>query len=306
MTAPTGEQIELRHEDQRAVVVEVGAALRLYEAAGRRLLDGFEEHELPTFARGQVLIPWPNRLRDGRYEFDGEPQQLPLSEPDQGNAIHGLVRWAGWTVAQRDGANVRMEHRLYPREGYPFALALAIEYRLGPSGLTVTTSATNAGERKCPYGAGAHPYITIGSDRIDGCTLRAPGARWMRTDDRQIPTGSAPVDGTDYDFRAPRQIGATRLDTGYAELVRDGDGLARVTLTSPDDGSAVTLWQDESYPYVMLFTGDAVQPAERRRRGLGVEPMTCAPNALQTGEGLRTLAPGETASGSWGLSFEAG
>lgn len=301
--APTGEQVELRHEDQRAIVVEVGAALRSYEVSDRPLLDGFGADEIPTFARGQVLIPWPNRLRDGCYEFGGERHQLPLTEPARANAIHGLVRWANWTVARRDGDGVRMEHRLHPREGYPFALSLAVEYRLGASGLSVTTSATNAGDRPCPFGAGAHPYITAGTDHIDGCTLRAPGATWMRTDERMIPTGTATVDGTDYDFRTPRPIGTTKLDTGYADLERDGDGLARVTLAPPGGGPATTLWLDDGYPYLMLFTGDAVEPAQRRRRGLGVEPMTCAPNALQTGEGLRTLRPGETATASWGLSL---
>jgi aldose 1-epimerase len=75
-----------------------------------------------------------------------------------------------------------------------------------------------------------------------------------------------------------------------------------VELTAPDGGGRVVLWQDDRYPYLMLFTGDSIPQEQRRRHGLGVEPMTCAPNAYQTGEGLIALEPGETFTGSWGIA----
>jgi galactose mutarotase-like enzyme len=299
---PSGDQIELRHGDQRAVVVEVGGALRAYEAGGRALLDGYAEDEMCPSARGQALIPWPNRLRDGSYRFDGEELQLPLTEPGSHNAIHGLVRWEPWTAGDRAPGRVRMEHVLHPRDGYPFTLQLAIEYALGDDGLTVRTTATNTGTRRAPYGAGAHPYLTAGTPVIDPCELRAPGAVRMLTDDRGIPTGEEPVDGTPYDFREPRTLGGLELDTGFAQLQRDADGRARVRLAAPEGGPAVTLWQDEGYAYLMLFTGDSLPDASRRRGGLGVEPMTCAPNAFASGDGLRVLEPGERFSATWGIT----
>jgi aldose 1-epimerase len=298
---PSGDQIELRHGDHRAVVVEVGGALRAYDVGGRALLDGYAEDEMCPSARGQSLIPWPNRLRDGAYTFEGEDLQVPLTEPSAHNAIHGLVRWEPWTAAGRSGDRVRMEHVLHPRDGYPFTLHLAIEYALGDDGLTVRTTATNAGAGRCPYGAGAHPYLTAGTAVVDPCELRAPGAVRMLSDDRGIPTGEEPVDGTPYDFREPRTLGDLQLDTGFAQLRRDEDGLARVRLAAPE-GDAVTLWQDEGYAYLMLFTGDSLPDESRRRGGLGVEPMTCAPNAFASGEGLRVLEPGESFSAAWGIA----
>jgi aldose 1-epimerase len=285
-----------------SAVVEVGGALRTYAVGDRDLLDGYGEHEMCPVARGQSLLPWPNRLRDGSYEFAGARHQLPLTEPGMGNAIHGLIRWVNWSASGRDDARVRMEYVLHPQDGYPFTLALSIDYSLDDGGLTVRTSATNAGEERCPYAAGAHPYLTAGTDVIDSCTLRAPGGKWMPTDERAIPTGVQPVDETDYDFRAPRQIGSTKLDTGYSDLERDGDGLAWVELTAPDGDARVRLWQDERYRYLMLFTGDSIPQVDRRRCGLGVEPMTSAPNAFQSGEGLHTLEPGQTFTASWGIS----
>jgi aldose 1-epimerase len=156
MTAPTGEQIELAFDDQQAVVVEVGAGLRSYAVAGRDVLDGYGVGSMSTSGRGQVLIPWPNRIEDGSYEFDGRRHQLALTEPEARNAIHGLVRWSAWSIAEREPHRVAMEHTLQPQPGYPFTLALRLEYVLSEGGLAVRTTSTNAGRDACPYGCGAH------------------------------------------------------------------------------------------------------------------------------------------------------
>src|SRR5580704_11968429 len=148
--APSGEQIEIRAEDQQAVVVTVGGGLRAYAVGGRALLDGYGADEMSTSGRGQVLIPWPNRLQDGSYEFGGRRHQLPLNEPTRHIAIHGLVRWSAWSVAEREAHRVVMEHVLYPHPGYPFSLGIGIEYVLSRNGLLVRTTATNLGTHACP------------------------------------------------------------------------------------------------------------------------------------------------------------
>jgi aldose 1-epimerase len=297
-SAPSGIQVELALAEQQAVVVEVGGGLRSYAARGRDVLDGYRLDQRATSGRGQVLAPWPNRLQDGSYEFDGVSQQLPLTEPEHSNAIHGLVRWAGWTIAESAPDWVVMTHTIHPQPGYPFTLALSVEYALSLAGLSVRTTATNLGDEPCPYGCGHHPYLTLGTPTIDGLELAAPGRRVVIEDDRGVPVRSEPVDGTEFDFRAGRKIGATTLDNAFTELERDVDGLARVRLSEPG-GPAVTLWMDELYDYVMLFTGDT-RP-DVNRRSIAVEPMTCPPNAFRTGEALIRLEPGQSVSSSWGI-----
>lgn len=299
---PTGEQIEIGHGDQRACVVEVGGGLRSYRIGDRHLLDGYAAEEVCTDARGQALLPWPNRLRDGRYVFVGAEHQLPLTEPGKHNAIHGLTRWANWVVVDRADDQVTMTYLLHPQDGYPFALHLAISYRVADGGLSVRTTATNVGTTPGPYGAGAHPYLTVGTPTTDSVVLRAPGQTWLPVDEQGIPTGTEPVDDTEYDFRTPHTIRATRLDTAYTNLGRSADGVARVELLAPEGGDATTLWVDAAYPYLMLFTGDTLPEVGRRRRSLGVEPMTCAPNAFASGDGLQTLLPGQSFASSWGLT----
>ncbi len=157
------------------MIVEVGGGLRTYTAAGHALLDGYGVDEMSRSGRGQALIPWPNRIEDGSYSFDGERHQLPINDVEERDAIHGLVRWAAWTVAEREPHRVVMEHRLHPRPGYPFSLLLAIDYQLSDDGLRVQTTATNRGPAACPFGSGAHPYLTVGTATVDSVILRAPG-----------------------------------------------------------------------------------------------------------------------------------
>jgi aldose 1-epimerase len=102
MIAPSGEQITISLGDQQAVIVEVGGGIRSRLAGSRELVDGYAAHEMGSSGRAQVLIPWPNRLEGGSYEFDGKHHQLPLNEPERRDAIHGLVRWATWSVAERE------------------------------------------------------------------------------------------------------------------------------------------------------------------------------------------------------------
>jgi aldose 1-epimerase len=299
---PTGTQHDLVCGDTSATVVEVGGTLRRCAIGGVEVLDGFERSECGTDYRGQTLVPWPNRLRDGRYRFGGVEHQVPLSEPARGNALHGLVGWLPFGASRAGADRVTMRQVLPPQPGYPFALEVAIAYAVSDRGLTVTTTATNVGDADAPYGTGAHPYLRLGPGTIDGLTLQAPARSWLPSDERAIPDGRhLPVDGGPYDLRTPSPLAGRRLDTAFTDLDRDGDGRAWVELASPAEKLNVRLWMDERYPFLMLFTGDGLPDPARRRTGLAVEPMTCAPNAFQSGDGLVVLAPGGAHTASWGI-----
>jgi aldose 1-epimerase len=298
VSPPSGEQVEIVHDDQRAVIVEVGGGLRSYTVADRDVLDGYAADEMCASGRGQVLMPWPNRLADGRYEFDGRGHQLPLTEPENRNAIHGLVRWASWRAADRSDERVLMEHVIRPQPGYPFTLGLTIEYTLSDLGLSVRSTATNLGTARCPFGAGAHPYLKLDAPTIDSLALHVPAETVLQSDERSLPTGRIPVDGTDFDFRRPRTVGTMKLDNCYSQLERDGDARARVALHDPSGRSAI-VWVGESYGYLMVFSGDAFPDVARR--SIAVEPMTCPPNAFRSGESLITLEPDEAFTAEWGI-----
>jgi len=279
------------------VVVELGGGLREYMRAGRAVLDGYPVDAMCRSGRGQLLVPWPNRLRHGSYEFGGRRHQLPLTEPENGNAIHGLVRWARWNAVEREPHRIVLAHTIHPQPGYPFALALRVEYALAPDGISVRIRAKNVGRGACPYGAGAHPYLTLGTSVVDPVELCVPASTVLYPDDDGIATRPARVEGTEFDFRSARPIGATKLDNAFTDLERGDDGLARIELRHGKSGLAV--WMDETCRYAMVFTGDPLPDVNRR--SLAVEPMTCPPNAFRSGEDVLRLEPGGRFEGRWGI-----
>jgi aldose 1-epimerase len=306
---PSGRQLRLAAHDQEVVITEVGGGLRLYRAAGVDVLDSYAEDEMCSGGRGQFLAPWPNRLGDGAFEWEGHSYQTALSEPSRHNAIHGLVRWANWTLPEPGSVrspytpqtpvdSVSVNYRLHAQPGWAWTLDFRITYRLTPEhGLEVRTTVTNLSDDPCPFGFGWHPYIRAD---VDECQLTLPASTAYTADDRGLPQGRVSVQGTDLDFRRPRSVGRAQLDTAFTDLDRDPYGRA-VTVVTRGDGTRTALWVDQHYTHLMVYTGDTLSDPARRRRGLAIEPMTGAPNLLRTGDGLLVLGPKDHFEATWGL-----
>jgi len=295
----TGAQHAIAAGDYQATVTQLGAGLRELRHRGHEVITGYAADDLPPAGAGQLLVPWPNRIDHGRYDFAGHSFQLDLSEPARGNAIHGLTRWATWQLAEQSGEHVELSLRLLGQPGYPFCLELRAGYRLtAAAGLEVSITARNAGSEPAPYGTGSHPYLRAGS-LVDECELLLPAACWQPADDRGIPAGPPQdVTGSPYDFRARRLIGSTSLDHAFTALASDADGRSWTRLCGP--AAEVALWAGPGYGWLQVFTGDPLSP-QARRRALAVEPMTCPPNAFVSGTDLLTVAPGSGVTHSWGI-----
>jgi aldose 1-epimerase len=297
---PSGTQSTIRSGPQEAIVTEVGASLRSYTVDGADVMDGFALDEMSSAGRGQILAPWPNRLEDGSYERYGKDAHAALDEPANANAIHGLVRWLPWTVRSQGPAQIELGCVLHPQPGYPWRLDLTVAYELGRGGLEVTMNATNLSDGPAPFGVGFHPYVTLGGS-IDDAFLTIPAGRRLLSDDRGLPTTDESVKETAFDFTTRRRIGVTQLDTAYLDLTRGDDGRVRVEVDDGDRGASVTVWAGRGFDYLMVYTGDTLEPVLRRRRGIAIEPMTCPPNALRTGSGVIRLQPEGSWTGSWGI-----
>ena len=306
MVGPSGEQYEIRAGEYRAVVTESGGALRWLEHEGRPLVDGFDQTQMSPGGRGQVMMPWPNRVRDGRYSFgDRDGLQLALTEPARHNASHGLVRWVSWSLEEHTDASVSLTYRLPAQTGYPWTLDLHLLYDLSADGLTVTHTATNLAPTPAPYAAGMHPYLAIGDGPVDGWELTLPASTRLLVDpERLLPTGrTEPVEGTGFDFRVTRPIRGTGFDDCFTDLTRGPDGRATTEVRDPVSGLGVALWVDETHRWLQVFSADTVPVTGRR--SLAVEPMTAPPDAFNSGQDLAVLAPageaGEELSASWGI-----
>lgn len=297
MTLPTGEQVLLAHGDQRAVVTEVGATLRDYVRGGVQVVEGFSAEEMSSGARGQLCFPWPNRLGGGEWSFSGRDARAAINEPALGNAIHGLVRYRPFSIDSVAQNRCQLSLFVHPEPGFPFLCLVEVAYHLGTLGLTVTTTVTNADSVPVPFGLGFHPYLATPMHGVDRAILSVPSGCVVEVDERRLATGKALEADGDTDFREPRPIGSAVLDCTYTELQRDESGWATVRLAEEDAG-VVELSVDRTFPYLQVFTGDTL-PAQRRRSGVAVEPMTCPPDALRSQRDLVVLEPGQRWTGSW-------
>ena len=293
----TGKQFVLEAGAHRATVVEVGAGLQSYTADGIDVTVPYGEDVLPPKGCGATLVPWPNRIRDGRYVFEGTTYQLPITEPAAHNAIHGLGRWVRWSKAKHTADRLTMRLDVVPQTGYPFPLRVETTYTLDPvHGLMVTIGARNLGRTRVPFGAGSHPYLATHGHALADVTLQVPAREVLVTDDNQVPVGARSVAKTEHDLRRGRRLRDARLDHGFTGLSTvEGRGAAEVRTRS----GGARLWFDETYRFLQVFTVDELTPG---RAGVAIEPMTCAPDAFNSGAGLIVLEPGGAWTGSWGIT----
>jgi aldose 1-epimerase len=303
---PTGEQYRISSGDSEAVVTEVGAGLRSFTAGGHDIVHGYAAEDECHSGRGQHLMPWPNRIRDGQYTFGGVDQKLALSEPERHNAIHGLARFTPFRLVEHTANRVEQTMRLFPQTGWSGVLDLSVVHTLGDNGLTVAVTATNVGATAAPFGYAAHPYFTVGESRVDEVSLSIPAAQRLEVDERLLPVALVPVAGTDYDCRDGSVVGARQFDTAFTDLSRDDDDRWRVRVRNGDRETIV--WGDGSCGWIQVFTGDSLSAPLRRTSGIAIEPMTCGPDAFNDGithAGMLTIEPDESIRLLWGIDANA-
>jgi aldose 1-epimerase len=285
MAGTNGTVIHLAAGEYEATVVSVGAGLARLAWGGTDLVLPFDVDRIPPAYQGKTLIPWPNRIADGRYDFGGVTHELPVNEHATGTSLHGLACWQDWEVATAGPEEARFTCVLVPRYGYPFHLRSEVTYRLtATAGLEVTIESTNIGTTPAPYGSSTHPYLTCGLAPVDECTLECPAGRVILTDERLLPRDLVPVEAVGMDFRAARLLGDQQVDHAFGDLPPDG---WQVTLAHP--GSGVTSRLSAREPWLQIYSGELLG-----RRGAAVEPMTCPPDAFNSGTDLVVLEPGQS------------
>jgi aldose 1-epimerase len=303
--APTGDQYSLRFEGEgrivTAIVTEVAAGIRALEVDGVALVETFPESSTPPGAAGIVLVPWPNRVAGGRWTLAGVAQQLDITEPKQGNAIHGLLRSTGYRVLEQEAHRVLQGATVFPQHGYPFLLETSVEHRLTGDGMTVTHTIVNDSEQAAPVAVGAHPYLALGDVPVGELTLTIDARTRFLTDDKQIPISEEAVAGTDFDLTQGRRVSDLDIDHGFGGVTAQ-EGRSVQRLEAPD-GRRVELWADENFGFVQVFTPQNFAAPDGPRRAVAIEPMTAPANALNSGEGLRWLRPGERWELSWGIRY---
>jgi aldose 1-epimerase len=298
----TGIQHTLARGDAVAVVTELAAGLRLFARGGVALTESYADDAIPPGAAGITLAPWANRIQDGRWVLDGKVQQLDITEVSRNNASHGLLRNTAYALVEQSAHGVALEATVFPQHGYPFLVRHRVRYEITESlDLAVSQTLENGLDGRAPFVLGAHPYLRIGEVPTGELSLRVNAGTRLLASERLIPTGQAAVD-TDFDLRRGRVVDDLDLDAAYTDLEFDDGGLARHTLSAPD-GRSVSLWQDQTCPYVHVFVTTRFPG---RDKAVALEPMTGPADAFNSGMGLRWLGPGESFTMHWGISADLG
>jgi aldose 1-epimerase len=298
-------EYEIRAGEYTALVTVQGAALRRLTYRGRDLIVPTAPGQPIPDYRGIVAAPWPNRIADGFYRFDGHYLHVPINEPERRCALHGLASTRVWAVSALADRAITFALDLEPSEGYPFSLQLEVAYALEPGGhgseggLWWEVRTRNSGQRPAPYGVCPHPYLVAGDSPLDEWELEIPAERFLEvTPDRLLPIGERDVEAHPFDFREPRPIGATEIDHAFTCISFDDSGIARVVVRDREHGTGVGMAWDSSCPWLQVHTADKEAPVPSRL-GLAVEPMTCPPDAFNSGIDLIRLEPSASHSARW-------
>ena len=281
-------EYQLTCGNQSAIVSPFGASLRRYflntQHGEWNAIWGYQGGANKKGGQGDVLVPFPGRIKNGEYHFNNQTFRLLKNDKDGPNAIHGFFRSTLFQVKSLTDKQVAFTSNLKAAEffdkGYPFSLQIEIAYELNERGLTTSYKIKNVGEIEAPAGIGFHPYFRVERGTLADCKVTIPAQKYIELE-KIVPTGRVlPVDGTKLDFRNGRTIAHEKYNDCLAKLERDVDGYATATLAREYDAKRrVTIRMDRSFDYVVIYTGDQI-PAPDQRLGFAIEPMTCAPDAF--------------------------
>ena len=245
-----------------------------------------------------VLFPFPNRLRNGRAQFEGRTIQIDRA-PGQPHAIHGLVRHRRWQVdhigSEPSGVVARcsVEADAETLRQFPFPYRLMLTFRLlGPT-LRVEIETENTGDAPMPMGFGWHPYFRLplvpGGNRRDA-VVQIPARRQWELDQTLVPTGTTRPIPPERDFRQARPLGELKLDDVYTDIER-ADGRSRCRLTDPSTGVRLDVTAGPTFREWVVY-------APPTRPTICFEPYTCPTDAFNLAArgldaGVIVLPPGE-------------
>ena len=241
--------------------------------------------------RGSKLSPFPNRIENGTYSFENQKYQLPCN--NGAHSLHGLLCNSVFEIVKELVTDTFAEIKLtYSYDGtdsgYPFLYTIDITYNLSNTGLRIQTEIKNSGTTEMPIGDGWHPYIRV-TNKVDDLLLQIPSHKKMILNATGIPTGEYALKQF---FTAPTKIGADLFDDCF-ELYGSNDGF-QTKLIDVVNNRTLIVWQDQHYKYLQVYI-----PPDRK--SIAIEPMTCAPNAFNSGLGLLVLKPNDFITFTFGI-----
>jgi aldose 1-epimerase len=273
---------------------EVSAAISTEGAALIGLsvnnFDLIEPNTRDGLYAGKILAPWPNRIKDGKYSFNEKDYQLPINEVSKNNSLHGLVANSLWEITFQNQSKVILQYSLNEPDIYPGKLQLQVTYEIIEQGLEITVLSENVGELSAPYGVSIHTYLVAGAVvKNNELTLQIPADQFLEVDaERLLPIKMQPVAGTNFDFINSKKISDLFIDHAFKY---SSDYPRSISLLNAEGKGAEIIFDDQS-KWIQIHTADRDLQGDSRM-AVAIEPMTCPPDAFNSGIDLIVLEPGK-------------
>ena len=240
--------------------------------------------------KGSKLSPFPNRIPAGKYQFNGIDYQLPINEVGANNNLHAFLHNRPFEILDEittaDFAKLKLGYNYRATDqGYPFCYQLTLTYTFDSDGLEIQTEIENSGEKEIPMADGWHPYFRF--DNLDHVNMKMTPAKRVSSN-----VGNALNGG--HEFDSGQELKNYELDDCFHV---NGADQFKVELKDVKNGLALEIWQESTagkYKYMQIYTPP-------NRKTIAIEPVTCEPNAFNTGNGLIILKPNERVSMSFGI-----
>jgi len=263
------------------------------------VLDGFltaEELDKGSGARNWIMTPFANRIRNGKYFFNGEEYQMqPV--PPRNYVIHGYTSHELFEIdnveTEKEFIKVALLNksiRPYVYKGYPFSLDVRVTFILSGAKVTINVAGKNTGCKPLPFFCGWHPYFKTSDKGIEHLILTVDAQSNILMDNNYLPLDGDETYSLINDFpklnflsRTPqveRTINGRIIDNCFAKLKFDDEGIARSFLFDPENNLEITLFQKGGV--TLVFTGDTLK--ERKRKSLAIEPMQSLTNTFNRSE----------------------
>jgi len=280
-------KVHIALNDVNAVISPEGAALI------GLTVDKFELIEPNTrdgLYAGKILAPWPNRIRDGKYSFNKKNYQLPINEVSKNNSLHGLVANSLWEISFQNQSKVVLEYLLDQLAIYPGKLLLQVTYQIIESGIEILVLSENVDETPAPYGVSIHTYLVAGAGvKNNELSLQIPADQFLEVDsERLLPIKLQSVTGTNFDFINSKKISDLFIDHAFKY---SSNYPRSISLENAEGLGAEVIFNDQSN-WIQIHTADRNLQSDSRM-AVAIEPMTCPPDAFNSGIDLIVLEPGE-------------
>lgn len=261
--------------------------------------DGFEDGgQAPSHNGIPILFPFPNRIRSGKYSWDGKEYELPESQVSydgSGNAIHGFCLDRPWRVVEQTESSVTGVFQISKDAAdraalWPADAELTVRYLLTGTTLRSEFTVRNPDDQPLPWGLGTHAYfrLPLGGDSAESCTVFAPVLR-SRELEEFLPTGETGEIPENARLQNSPEYGSLKLDHAFAGLQVTSGGSIETIVTDPESGYRVIQRFSADFQELVAFTPPWTS-------AVCLEPYTCCTDAINLQQqgvdaGLKILQP---------------